>query len=72
MSTDEKYIRELEQEISLKTAKATLLLQEVSFLRNLLASAEQGKSREEIKAAIEHNPFDDFDFFGMKFGSKKH
>lgn len=63
---DEKYIKELQQEISMKTAKATLLLQEVSFLQSLLASAKQGQSREEIKATLEHNPFDDFDFFGWK------
>lgn len=63
---DEKYIKELQQEISVKTKKAMLLLQEVSFLQSLLASAEHGKSREEIKASLEHNPFDDFDFFGWR------
>lgn len=65
---DEKYIDELRKEISLKTAKAALIMQEVSFLQSLLKSAEQGQSREEIKAALEHNPFDDFDFFGRKKG----
>lgn len=63
---DEEYINELRREISMKNAKAMALLQEVSFLQSLLASAEQGKSREEIKATLEHNPFDDFDFFGWK------
>lgn len=68
---DERYIQELEQEISIKTSKAASLLQEVEFLKSLLSSAKAGKSRNEIKAALEHNPFDDFDFFGTKSRSRR-
>lgn len=36
------------------------------YLKTLLKQVERGLTREEIKKDIEHNPFDDWDFFGWK------
>lgn len=40
--------------------------QEIQYLKTLLKQVERGLTREEIKKDIEHNPFDDWDFFGWK------
>ena len=38
----------------------------IPALKTLLKQVERGLTREEIKKDIEHNPFDDWDFFGWK------
>ena len=49
-----------------KEARSLFLLQEIQYLKTLLKQVERGLTREEIKKDIEHNPFDDWDFFGWK------
>jgi len=63
---DENYIRDLRVEIAIKSANAAMLMQEVEFLKTILSAAEAGHSQEEIRKALERNPFDDFDIFGMR------
>lgn len=46
--------------------RSLFLLQEIQYLKTLLKQVERGLTREEIKKDIEHNPFDDWDFFGWK------
>lgn len=67
---DKKYQLELLREIEIKEARSLSLLQEIQYLKRLLKQVEQGLTREEIKQKLEHNPFDDFDFFGWK-GQKR-
>jgi hypothetical protein len=63
---DIEYHNELVYEISVKNMQANLALQQVSFLNGLLELVKQGRNKEEIKANLEHDPFKDFDFFGMQ------
>ena len=63
---DKEYRAELIREIELKENLSLFLLQEIQFLKTLLKQVDQGLTREEIKANIEHNPFEDFDFFGWR------
>lgn len=63
---DKEYRAELIREIELKENRSLFLLQEIQFLKTLLKQVDQGLTREEIKANIEHNPFEDFDFFGWR------
>ena len=63
---DKEYRAELIREIELKENRSLFLLQEIQFLKTLLKQVDQGLTREEIKANIEHNPFEGFDFFGWR------
>lgn len=63
---DDVYFQELTKEIKIKKKKAQVLLHEIEYLETLLSFVEAGDTRENIKKQIEHNPFDDFDFFGWK------
>lgn len=71
MINDQQYYDELKRELSVKEARAMFLLQEIQYLKTILAQVESGQTRAEIKAAIEHNPFDDFDAFGLKKSAKR-
>lgn len=61
---DEKYYLELLKEIEIKEARSLLLLQEIQFLKTLVKQVESGCTRDEVKENLEHNPFEDFNFFG--------
>lgn len=63
---DFDYYNELCNEIEIKEQKALWLMQEVQFLRTILMSVENGYTREQIKKRLEYNPFEDFDFFGVR------
>ena len=59
----------LRVEIALKMAYAAMMEQRAHFLETVLAAAEAGMSEEEIRASMEHDPFEDYGMFNLKKGN---
>jgi hypothetical protein len=63
---DMKYYEELKDEIKVKENQFRFLLNQIELLRSNLAFVEKGYTKKDLKELLEHNPFDDYDFFGIK------
>lgn len=70
MINDQVYYDELCKEIDDKKLKQLVLMQQLQLLNSLKKRVEQGETREEIISRLEHNPFDDFNFFSNNFNKR--